>query len=145
MTYPHYKKPGRSSLVRGLGQGRVPWRRGRRPGVNPSKGEYLATRVQFSVAGRGEAFRALMLGDAYRRQLHPHSLNLSRLLPGMRLAVPARQTGTATKPGCSAGTLISVTQLIEVIGKACQIRVRLEMTGLPFFMRFVLSLFGRLR
>jgi hypothetical protein len=51
----------------------------------------------------------------------------------MRLAVPARQTGTATKPGCSAGTLISVTQLIEVIWKACQIRVRPEMTGLPFF------------
>jgi len=29
--------------------------------------------MQFPVTGRGEAFRTLMPGDAYRRQLHPHS------------------------------------------------------------------------
>jgi hypothetical protein len=49
--------------------------------------------------------------------------------------LPAK-TGTATKPGCSAGTLISVTQLVEVIWKACQIRVSPELTGLPFFVIF---------
>lgn len=73
--------------------------------MNPSKGEYLATRVLFSVAGRGEAFRALMLGDAYRRQLHPHSPNLSRLLPGVRLAVPDRQNRNGHKAWMFGGNI----------------------------------------
>ena len=42
-------------------------------GAIRSHGSYLATGMHFSVAGSGEAFRTLMLGDAYRRQLHPHS------------------------------------------------------------------------
>jgi len=49
--------------------------------------------------------------------------NLSRLLPGMRLAVPARQDRNGHKAWMLAGTSICVTQRIGAIRKACQVRV----------------------